>query len=89
LWRGEYEYFFLIDLSTGEQEEIHKGKIMKISPDFQHTMTVNDKYFILNSTSLGDTIDPVTLIKQTDLENMTYLQYRGFTPHSKYCFFKT
>jgi hypothetical protein len=65
LWKGENEHFFCIDLETGEQEKVHKGKIMKISPDFQHTMTVDDKYFILNSISnlTKEKIDPVILIK--------------------------
>jgi hypothetical protein len=43
---------------------VNKGKIMKIAPNFLHTMTVNDKYFILNSITEGsEKIDPVILIK--------------------------
>jgi hypothetical protein len=49
---GTLEYFYRIDLTKEPSDEdskttIQKGKIMKISPDFEMIMTVTERDFIL------------------------------------------
>ena len=39
---------------------------------------------------IGEEIDPVKLIGPEEMaDSMKKMQHRGFTPHSRYCFFKT
>jgi hypothetical protein len=48
---------------------------MKISPDFSKIMTVTEKAFILTvaTETEGDKIDPIMLIKHTEIEDITRL----------------